>query len=777
MVSRWAMWMLPLALAAILLGSNHADWRHANRLSRSLLESQSQNTAEEIALRIELLLRERVNNLALLANLWRRFPGQNRSDGFLQHAGGILAQKPGYHVIVYIDDHTMIMRASAGISNQNLVGLDVGTKPGSQALSKMIFASLSRFSSSPIITSSGSQGLVIWLPIVIESQSGSQIGGVVAGSLHLQEIMQGAVPPHQSVSFFVQTTINGQHSFLGIEPSGENASNLAGIQGTRLFQTMGLDGRVTVTPQPVGAILALFDNNFDRMIMGIGVSILAAGLLFFSLLTLERVRRSRRHLAESEKRYNKLINSAQDLILVFDFEGIILDLNTAAADFLQARPADLMGRSLADLSNVAPLHRLPEMTASVRVAGSDIYELSAKNNHGAILDFEISSTCIDYQGKAAILSLARDVSKRKKTERQLRRFQRMESLGTMAGGIAHDFNNLLGSILGYTRMGLLDAPPGSKLERRLNQVMKAGKLAQDLVRQILTFSREGNRMTGPINPAPIIKETLKLLAATQPKNIELTQNIPARSGLVQADPTEIQQLLINLYSNAVQAMELKGGCLDVTLTYCTVSRQKGIELGLRPGSYLIIAVQDQGSGVSPANQERIFEPCFTTKKKGEGTGMGLAVVHGIAKSHGGGVRVSNVSTGGARFEIYLPATPVQTMPPGLMPTELPEGSERVLLVDDDPKMLDLAREMVEQLGYRVEACNDAREAWQCWRSHPRRFDLLLSDLVMPALSGRQLARLVLKDRPDARVVIFTGFEHDLDTDSLMELGVNWVSKP
>ena len=360
-------------------------------------------------------------------------------------------------------------------------------------------------------------------------------------------------------------------------------------------------------------------------------------------------------------------------------------------------------------------------------------------------------------------------------EAQLRQAQKMEAIGTLAGGIAHDFNNILGAILGYGELAHQHSQGGSALRRYLDNVMHAAERAKALVDRILGFSRSGLGERVPVNVQSVIEETLELLAASLPAEIRLEKRLEAGNAAVIGDATRLHQVAMNLCTNALQAME-RGGVLSVDLECIELNEERKLSRGaLHPGRYVRLGVSDTGSGIPAAVLERMFDPFFTTKGVGEGTGLGLSLVHGIVTELGGAIDVATKAGEGTRFEIWLPITAVSDAPPVSTPRELPRGSGEVLMiVDDERPLVALAEEMLAELGYEPVGFNSSSAALQAFQEHPHRFDLVLTDEAMPDLIGTELAREVRRFRPDVPVILMSGYGGSQLAKRAAAIGVNEV---
>ena len=367
-----------------------------------------------------------------------------------------------------------------------------------------------------------------------------------------------------------------------------------------------------------------------------------------------------------------------------------------------------------------------------------------------------------------------------KLAKELRQAQKMESIGTLAGGIAHDFNNILAPIYGYTELALMLLPDDHKAQTYLTNVQKATYRAKELVKQILTFSRQEPQQQSPLELASIIKEALKLIRSSIPSTIEINQHIDSHCGMVMANPTQLHQVLMNLCTNGYHAMRETGGVLDVSLTPYTVTGDDTIQnINLRPGSYVRLAICDTGHGMDKRTMSRIFEPYFTTKDAGEGTGMGLSMTHGIIKSHGGHIAVYSEPDRGTSFHIYLPVIEdASAQFKGISTDPLPTGDEKILLIDDEEITLDVESDVLTTLGYAVSIYKSPEEALEYFQHHSDKFDMIITDMTMPKITGDKLAKRVHAIRPDIPIIMCTGFSEIMSKERSKELGISAVlTKP
>ena len=388
-------------------------------------------------------------------------------------------------------------------------------------------------------------------------------------------------------------------------------------------------------------------------------------------------------------------------------------------------------------------------------------------------------------GRYVRLQVATDITKLKalekeriKSEAYLRQAQKMEAIGTLAGGIAHDFNNILSAIMGYTELSMMDVTPKSDAKYNLNEIYKASQRAKEVVKQILTFSRQSEQDRKPLKIDPIVKESIKMLKASFPSTIQIQHYIDPAAGIIEADATEIHQIIMNLCTNAFHAMSETGGLLEVKVENADVNAANASRFEITAGNYLTLTVGDTGHGMTPEVVERIFEPYFTTKEKDKGTGMGLAVVHGILKSYGGAVAVDSEPGKGTVFTVYIPTGPNTVQPEFEAAQILPTGNERILFVDDERALTEIGKKSLERLGYRVETRTSSIEALKLFQKSADSFDLIITDMTMPDMTGDKLAGEAIKIRSDIPIIICSGYSDDVMFNRAAHIGISaFLMKP
>jgi PAS domain S-box-containing protein len=374
-----------------------------------------------------------------------------------------------------------------------------------------------------------------------------------------------------------------------------------------------------------------------------------------------------------------------------------------------------------------------------------------------------------YGTEQDITERKRDEKEKEKLKAQLHQAQKMESIGNLAGGIAHDFNNILSSIIGFTELALDETEKGTTIEDSLQEVYTAGKRAKDLVRQILAFARQSDEQRAPIRPSKIALEVLSFIRSTIPATIEIRQNIESES-LINGNATQVHQVLMNLCTNAAHAMEDSGGILETTIRDIFVDNEK-TAIGMRQGDYAEIKVSDTGVGIPSDIIDSIFEPYFTTKDPGEGTGMGLAMVQGVIESYGGKITVDSQIGKGTTFTIYLPITKKRLTQREYAQEKLPTGTEHILIVDDEAPIAKMSSRHLKGLGYSVTSCTSSIEALEMFQAKPDDFDLIVTDMTMANMTGDKLAIELMKIRPDIPVILCTGYSKKISDETASEIGI------
>lgn len=506
----------------------------------------------------------------------------------------------------------------------------------------------------------------------------------------------------------------------------------------------------------------------------------------------EQRRRTDEELRQSEGRFRNVFHNTPLGIVVASPEFAILDANPAMCRFLGYTREELLRIGMAGISqpedmghDLAMLQRLARNETEVcrmekRYCRKDggwadgrVTVSAVRNEHGALIFF---------------LAMVEDVTAIKRAEEEHRMaearrqsIQRMECLWGLAGGVAHDFNNILTGILGYAELAQMAECLDDETRRYLNEIMTQGQRASELVSRIMTFSRQGQHDRKPIHIDAVIRDAILLLHGSLPPTIDVRTLINEQCGAVMADANQIQQALMNLGANARDAIGNAPGIMEFRLDEVVLTAEQTSSIpDLVPGRYALITVRDSGCGIDPSHLERVFEPYFSTKLAGFGTGMGLATVLGIVRSHRGAVVVESTKGKGSTFRVYVPITsePVADKEAAVAPDGPPEGKERVLFVDDLLSAAHLAKIGLERLGYRVDVFTSSREALRAFRSHPEAYDVVVTDQIMPDLSGVDLTRCILDIRSDLPVILCTGYCDRLTGEQAKAYGVSeFLIKP
>ena len=494
-------------------------------------------------------------------------------------------------------------------------------------------------------------------------------------------------------------------------------------------------------------------------------------------------------LKKSEKKYRELANSLPQVVFETDEHGNLTFTNRNAVKLFGYDQKDFK-RGLNAFQMLAPEDRESAVQDLRRVLdgnGTGASEYTARRKNGETFPVIVHANHIPRDGKTVgIRGIVIDITERKraeeekkKLEAQLRQSHKLEAIGTLAGGIAHDFNNILGVIVGNTELALLDVPESNTAHQNLLAVRETCLRAKDLVKQILTFGRKGEFELGAVNIDQVIREFIKILRATIPTTIEISHHIQNDLAMIKADPTQLNQILLNLCTNAAHAMKESGGILKIGLknTSLGVEDAKTFE-GLKPGAFVRLTVSDTGCGIPPEIVGRIFDPYFTTKAVGEGTGMGLAVVQGIIKSYGGAITLESEPGRGTTFHVYLPASRKEIEKETSAAEPPTRGNERILFVDDERNIVDIAKKILERFGYEVVVAQNPVEALEIFSERSKTFDLVITDMTMPVMTGVGLSLEIRKIRPEIPIILSTGYSDQIDEERAKKLGIQaFVMKP
>ncbi|NOX33500.1 MAG: PAS domain S-box protein [Deltaproteobacteria bacterium] len=522
-----------------------------------------------------------------------------------------------------------------------------------------------------------------------------------------------------------------------------------------------------------------FDRDHKPMVV-IGTAI--------DISDLKRVEQA---LLDNEERYRTILDNRNIGYFEVDLDGNLTFFNDALCDLMEYSPDELMGVNYKFYTDRQTSKRIESRYTDIIETGRPlkIFEYPVLKKSGASLFVETSVSLIKDPKDQAIgfRGLIIDITDRKlaekekkKLESELRQAHKMEAIGTLAGGIAHDFNNILSGILGYSQLAEMNIENPVKTKGHIRQIQKGAKRAAGLIQQILTFSRQTEHEKHLLNISIVVKEALKLLRSSIPSSIEIKENIFS-DAVVLADPTQIHQVIMNLCTNAYHAMRTRGGILTVGLNEITISDQESIpDLNILSGKYLKLDISDTGHGMDKETLGKIFDPYFSTKEVGEGTGLGLALVYGIVEDHGGYVKASSVPGKGSQFHVFFPikekkgVSPVQTDddPP------LTGGSERIMVVDDEESILISTRELLSDYGYKVTAFSKSPRAFEEFKQDPDKFDLIITDMTMPQMTGDELSVKILKTRKDMPIILCTGYNENISESKALELGIKkYIQKP
>nr|WP_320011913.1 PAS domain S-box protein [uncultured Desulfobulbus sp.] len=487
-------------------------------------------------------------------------------------------------------------------------------------------------------------------------------------------------------------------------------------------------------------------------------------------------------MEEGRKLLATAVDQAAESVIITDVNGNIEYVNPAFEEISGYSFAEVLGKNPSLLkSGETPSYHYKLMWEEISQGKVWRGTFNNKKKSGAVYCEEATVTPVkDHTGKVVnYVAVKRDITQHLILEKQIRQSQKMQAIGMLAGGIAHDFNNILTAILGYAELCQLQCDKETLLHKNVEEIVRAADRAGQLVDQILKFSRRSSKELSSLKLSTIVKEATKLLRASFPANVELELSIDADL-YVKADPTQIHQIVMNLCTNAYQALEGEVGKISIRLFRKNLSPTQGVEIGrLQPGNYACMQVEDSGKGIPQEYLQRIFEPYFTSKKMQEGTGLGLSVVHGIVNDHRGTITVDSTVGQGSCFTVYLPEAK-QDRKVGRSPDARAnqEFSGSILVVDDEQPILDFFSQILVHLGFTVKACHSGLEAYQVFQEQELAFDLVITDMGMPGMTGLNLAKKVKQMNKDIPIILCTGYSEQVTVDNYLELGLDgYIAKP
>ncbi|TKB12337.1 PAS domain S-box protein [Desulforhopalus sp. IMCC35007] len=483
-------------------------------------------------------------------------------------------------------------------------------------------------------------------------------------------------------------------------------------------------------------------------------------------------KRAEEELRESEERNRQILHSSIDGFWRVDSQARLIEVNDAYCRMSGYSREELLTMAVQDVEALETAEAVAARIKRIITNGSDRFTTSHRRKDGRIFEVEASIQYRSGKDGGEFVVFLRDVTEKKLLESQLLQAQKLEAIGTLAGGIAHDFNNILGAIIGYSEMVRDDLAPESPCIHGINQVLKASHRAKDLVKQILAFSRHVEDQKRPMHPAVIVKEAISLLRSSLPMTITIEQDIDPDAGSVLADPTQFHQIVMNLCTNAFQAMEVKGGTLTISLQKIILSQEDlAMEPDLQPGSFVQLLIKDTGEGIPLETRERIFDPFFTTKEVGKGTGLGLSMVYSIVKSSGGSIICDSRLGEGSEFRIILPALEDQVVEESGSTELPPHGKEHILFIDDEEMLAELGQAVLKRLGYEVTTRRNSLDALTTFQNQPDAFDMIITDQTMPGMTGVDLARRILQIHPRMPIILCTGYSSQVSEETAKAAGI------
>lgn len=573
---------------------------------------------------------------------------------------------------------------------------------------------------------------------------------------------------------FYKLTANDITEPVDVKQHGRTDHRKKLFQSRRLvFETMHIKKSGELFPVEINS--NIIEQNGDFLILAVVRDITQRKL-------------AEKALRESEERYRSMFQESHAVMLIIDSDtSDIVDANPAAISFYGYSLEEIKKMNIADI-NMLSEEEISQIVEKIKKDRKSHLYLCHRLANGDVRDVEVYTGPITMYGKLYIFSIIHDITEHKKAEKEknelktrLQHAEKMEAVGTLAGGVAHEFNNLLGIIMGNTQLAMDEVRESNPARNFLQEIDRASLRARDVVKNILNFARKSLTERTPIKISDVIKESIGLIRSTTPAMINIRQNIECEDEKVLGDATEISQVLINLCNNAIQAIGDETGIIEISLTPAILDQEAAAEYeDLKPGNFVKLTVKDSGCGMDPKIISRIFDPYFTTSSLAERTGMGLSITHGIVKKHEGAIIIKSSRGEGSIFKILIPVISEKDMQhdASVPPEPSSCGKKKILFVDDEVALVKIWKQILQNWGFEVETQTDSLKALKLFKSDPNRFDLVITDIGMPLMSGDKLAKELLKIRKDIAIIICTGYSELMDEEKAKEIGVSrYITKP
>ena len=784
---------LPLLSSAVLfiflITGYLLMFRNVKFLHHELIRNQCRSFAEYLVLNLENELSERENDLSLIAELWLNNPEHDRNRQFLHDATEIIKREPRYHVINLIDTASIIRISAPEGRRPDLVNYDLHQTPGSMEYRAQMLTEGKPVLSRPLEYNIKRSGMLLIYPVFVNNDTGKTFIASITGAFFLDDLLHDLFDSHPFSKIDVGISVDG--SRLYPEDSSHLQDNHQISQDVSV-SILGRTWHITTRLSQHHPINTLIANSIRFFYIGAVLSLVAAIFFYHVLISMGKARKSKLALTESENRYHQLFESNPIPMLVYDFSSLqILDVNNSAiAHYGYSREEFL----LLTIKDIRPPEDVPKLLEKISsgCSGSNGYDNAGVWRHtkknGAIMFNEITTHQIEFKKKEARLVLMNDVTEqvkaeleRTKLEEQLRQAQKLEIVGQLAGGIAHDFNNLLQPIIAYADMSLQKLDRESPIYDDLIEIMHAGNRAKSLVHQLLAFSRKQILKTTIVDLNNTLKGIFSMLQRLIGEHIKVELDLVPTIGTIKADVSQIEQVILNLAVNARDAMP-EGGMLIFSTSEQVIDKDGFNGNGeLSEGTYSVIKVRDTGCGMDQNTITRIFEPFFTTKAPGKGTGLGLATAYGIAKQHGGTITVQATLGKGSEFAIYFPqckGTPVQISEQPRKSTPEPRKHITILVVEDEKTVRKPICRYLKNKGFTIFEAENGNQALKLSTDMCGDTDLLISDVIMPDLNGKELYNRLVEKYPGLQVIFMSGYSDEIIAQKgILDASVHFLHKP
>lgn len=766
---------------AILLLNIHT-FHYASKLVEAIQHANARSEAIEISLRIQNQLAERTSDLKILSEVWENHKKDHKYEHFKKIAEGFTSGNYTYHAINYVDADSIIRATVPKKNEATLLGRNLKELPGRVEMHASARSSGQALASPSMMLVGKYPGFIIWQPLGKDDQD--KFHGFVAAAIKIDDLVKTVLHKLPNNSFKHIIRLDSHIIFSDINIENNSKKNMTVEES---FQTLGRTWIVSVWPRSGTPLSRLRKPITWNLFIGISIALLTGLLLFLAAYLNRKLFNAKAASNASEEDLRITLSSIGDAVIATNIDGNIRSMNPVAEKLTGWSSREALGLPLCEIFKIIHAYtRQPAIDPVKLVLESG--EIVGLDNHTLLIsrngeEYQIADSGApirdDHGTIRGVVLVFRDVTEEYALQEQLRQSQKLQAIGQLAGGVAHDFNNILAGIMGSAELLQKMMPENPLYGKYISMILKSSERAAELTGKLLTFARKRITNSDTFDVHHVITDALDLLKSTSDPRIQFNLSLNAKPSYVDGDLPQLQNALLNIALNAVQAMP-DGGLLDISssivmidIHYCQSS-----QFDIDPGTYVNIELRDTGRGIDPKSIDMIFDPFFTTKIDGSGTGLGLPAVYGTVLAHKGAITVYSEPGTGTSFHILLPLSDKETEDIPVMDNPLIKGSGRILLIDDEEAIRITGGAILENLGYDVTLGTNGQHGLEIFKSGPDDFDLVILDMIMPVMNGRDCFFAMQNIRKGVRVILSSGFTREDELQTMMEQGLKgFIRKP